>query len=240
MATGERFLFYSSIMETAEKIRGKFGKEAAYDFLEDVINFGLYGEYPLDDSDSWLFGFDTIAAVISSAQERYEQKVEQGKRGGRPKAIPDEDIPLICEELSAAKVNGRLGVVKQEIAQRYGCGIRTIENVFRDFKRKNEKTIFAQEEEHMRKNENSEKTVFAYNAEPSEKTSIFGKNVFAVDAETMRKNEKSDVFSEKTILFSEKSGKKPNNNINNNKNTEEGFFGSAEKTSAPKKIEWEF
>lgn len=246
MATGERFLFYSSIMDTTERIKSAYGKEDAYNFLEDVIYYGLYGEEPDDDSKSWLYGFDTIAAVIKSAQDNYDKKAEMGKRGGRPKTIPEGDIPQIQNVLNAAQGKVDRTNAKKRLANQYGCSVRTLERALKMY-----------EQESMMRSEVERQNQFCPATKPilSE-----NENCDKIDKTTTKpilshsdKTDKTDKSTTKLVLSVETPPASAtkltkarqnliyNKNKNNNKNTD--FFAEGEKISTEDNWDaaaWEF
>ena len=87
-------------------------KEIACDFIKAVMDFGLYGELPDDESDVWLYGFDGVITSISAAKGRYEKARANGKKGGRPTISLDEaEVMKMKEELKTWKaVAAELGI----------------------------------------------------------------------------------------------------------------------------------
>lgn len=81
----QSFVLYESAYKQIEIIEKRLGKEAAYNFIKDIMQFGLYGVIPQEDSDSWLYGFEQTITSIANAKSKYEAAVENGKKGGRPK-----------------------------------------------------------------------------------------------------------------------------------------------------------
>lgn len=124
------FVLYESVHKQTEILERKLGKETAYDFINAVINFGLYGELPDEDSDVWLYGFEQTITSISAAKDRYEAAIENGKKGGRPKKIDEEE---------AIKLKGQ-GLKNREIAEKLGCSESSIEKINAKT-RKNQKNL---------------------------------------------------------------------------------------------------
>lgn len=94
----QSFVFYESVFKQVEIIEKRIGKETAYNFLYDVISYGLYGVLPDEKNDSWLYGFEQVMASINGAKNRYAAAVENGKKGGRPKLTLNQDEVLQKKE----------------------------------------------------------------------------------------------------------------------------------------------
>ena len=90
----ESFVFYESVAKQGDRLADKLGKEVAFDFYKAVIDFGLYGVLPDEDSNVWLYGFEQTITSISAAKDRYTAAVENGKKGGRPKVDLNEQEVL--------------------------------------------------------------------------------------------------------------------------------------------------
>lgn len=76
------FVFYESFLEVIEKLPSKKQKDA---LMGAIIDYGLHGiehslEFPLD------MAFIPIKCSIDSSKSRYTACVENGRRGGRPRA----------------------------------------------------------------------------------------------------------------------------------------------------------
>lgn len=115
----QSFILYESVYKQFEIIEQRIGKEAACVFIKDVMNFGLYGEIPDQSSESWLYGFEQIITSISCAKNRYQTAIENGKKGGRPRAELNEQ-----EVLNKKK---ELGTWKA-VAQYYNISEQTLKN----------------------------------------------------------------------------------------------------------------
>ena len=113
----ESFVFYESVAKQGDRLADKLGKEVAFDFYKAVIDFGLYGVLPDEDSNVWLYGFEQTITSISAAKDRYNAAVENGKKGGRPKVNLNE------QEVLAKKKE--LGTWK-ETAQYFGVDEKTL------------------------------------------------------------------------------------------------------------------
>ena len=137
------FVLYESVHKQTEILERKLGKETAYDLMNAVINFGLYGELPDEDSDVWLYGFEQTITSISAAKDRYEAAIENGKKGGRPKKIDEEEV---------IKFKGQ-GLKNREIAEKLGCSESSIEKINAKT-RKNQKNLNDNVNVNENKNEN--------------------------------------------------------------------------------------
>lgn len=115
----ESFVFYESVAKQGDRLADKLGKEVAFDFYKAVIDFGLYGVLPDEDSDVWLYGFEQTITSINAAKDRYAAAIENGKKGGRPKKI-DENKALELKQK---------GMTNKQVAEALGCSISSIEKI---------------------------------------------------------------------------------------------------------------
>ena len=82
------FVLYESVYKQFELLK-KRKPESAGDFIEAIMEFGLYGVIPDEESDVWLYGFEQSITSISAAKDRYNTAIENGKKGGRPKEVDE-------------------------------------------------------------------------------------------------------------------------------------------------------
>ena len=115
----ESFVFYESVAKQGDRLANKLGKEVAYDFYKAVIDFGLYGVLPDEDSDVWLYGFEQTITSIDAAKDRYAAAIENGKKGGRPKKIDDDRVLELKKQ----------GMTNKQVAEALGCSISSIEKI---------------------------------------------------------------------------------------------------------------
>ena len=102
--------------------------EDAYKFVKAVAQYGLYGEY--DESDPIINALMQQAIFgIDRAVSNQQKHVEDGKKGGRRKQFPDEDIWSLKDS----------GLSNKEIADKLQCSIRTVERA--NSRRKQQSTI---------------------------------------------------------------------------------------------------
>lgn len=139
----ESFVLYESVFKQSEILAKRLGKEAAYDFIEAIMAFGLYGEFPEEDSAVWLYGFEQSITSISAAKSRYEAAVENGKKGGRPKKIDEEVVIWRHEE----------GDTNAEIAKQVKCSISSVEKILAKY-RKNQKNLNENVNDNVNENDN--------------------------------------------------------------------------------------
>ena len=96
MINNESFVFYESAYKQVMHIANKVSAEAAIQLMSDLARFGLYGEWPDEDSVSFIYGFEQMATSISSAKDRHAKSKENGAKGGRPKVELDKDLVMLA------------------------------------------------------------------------------------------------------------------------------------------------
>ena len=107
------FICYESVYRQFERMIRRGKQQEANAFIDAVMRYGLYGEKPDEESEIWDFGFDGIIATISSAKEKYHQKIN----------IPEEELSAML----------RSGQTQQQIANHFGCSVDTIQRRMRQY-----------------------------------------------------------------------------------------------------------
>ena len=77
------------------------------------MQYGLYGNEPDNDSEVWDYGFDGVIATISTAKDRYTQRID----------VPQEELEQFVRE----------GRTQQEIASYYNCSTDTIQRRMKQY-----------------------------------------------------------------------------------------------------------
>mgnify|MGYP001775837967 CR=1 FL=1 len=103
MNNTESFVLYESVYKQFEILK-KRKPAVATDFIEAIMEYGLYGVVPDEESDVWLYGFEQSITSIQRAKDRYIAAVENGSKGGRPsKNLNKEEVLQKKEELKTWK-----------------------------------------------------------------------------------------------------------------------------------------
>ena len=68
------FVLYESVFKHFERLQ-KRDKELALEYINAIMNYGLYGEVPAEDSEIWDFGIDSDIASISTAKKKFSKKI---------------------------------------------------------------------------------------------------------------------------------------------------------------------
>lgn len=120
MDNNGKFVFYESVLKSAQNIEKFYGTETAYHFLIAVIEFGCYGLLPAENDPVWAQGFDAVAASIDAAASRYAKAQRDGARGGRArKQVSIEDIlELQAQHLTQKEIAAQLNVAPRTIQRR--------------------------------------------------------------------------------------------------------------------------
>ena len=107
------FVLYESVYAQYDRLMRRGKVQAAQDFINAVMRYGLYGDEPDEDSEVWDYGFDGVIATISSAKDRYTKRID----------IPQEELEqFVCE-----------GRTQQEMASYYGCSVDTIQRRMKQY-----------------------------------------------------------------------------------------------------------
>ena len=103
MNNTESFVLYESVYKQFEILK-KRNPAVATNFIEAIMEYGLYGVVPDEESDVWLYGFEQSITSIQRAKDRYIAAVENGSKGGRPpKNLNKDEVLQKKEELKTWK-----------------------------------------------------------------------------------------------------------------------------------------
>ena len=116
MSTKENFLFMASWIDLIKGYDASGKPEIASELSKQMLYYGVTGE--MTSEDPVITGTVTAmcSAVIDKSKKRYNNYIENGKSGGRPKQYNDETIISLYES----------GLSEQDIADNLGCHIRTV------------------------------------------------------------------------------------------------------------------
>ena len=107
------FVLYESVYVQYDRLMRRNKVQAAQEFINAVMRYGLYGEAPAEESEIWDFGFDGVIATISCAKERYTKRID----------IPQEELEQLLAE----------GLTQQEIANHFSCSVDTIQRRMKSY-----------------------------------------------------------------------------------------------------------
>ena len=82
-----------------------------------LMEYGFYGTIPESENPFVNMIFVQAIPSMRSAKERYDDSVENGKKGGRPAMVPIEDILKMKHD----------GMTNKQIAEKLGCSEKNIE-----------------------------------------------------------------------------------------------------------------
>ena len=107
------FILYESVYVQYDRLMRRGKVQAAQEFINAVMRYGLYGDAPDEESEIWDYGFDGVVATISSAKDRYTKRID----------IPREELERFVSE----------GRTQQEIASYYNCSVDTVQRRMKDY-----------------------------------------------------------------------------------------------------------
>ena len=126
----ESFVMYESVYKQLQILEKRLGAETAMRFLNAVMEFGLYGVLPEEESDVWLYGFEQTITSIHCAKNRHTAAIENGKKGGRKKTIDDTKVIELKQQ----------GLTNKKIAEELSCSESSVEKIWTAH-RKNRKNL---------------------------------------------------------------------------------------------------
>lgn len=124
MGNYDNFVFYGSWRESLEGFREDFGDEYAVWALWNLMTAATGGDIETDKKSiiNWISG--SCMPNIKAAKERYTFSIENGKKGGRPSKIKEEDNNKIFELKKEGKtqleIANLLGVSQSTIKRSEG------------------------------------------------------------------------------------------------------------------------
>ena len=107
------FVLYESVYVQYDRLMRRGKVQAAQDFINAVMQYGLYGDEPNEESEVWDYGFDGVIATISTAKDRYTKRID----------VPQEELEQFVRE----------GRTQQEIASYYNCSTDTIQRRMKQY-----------------------------------------------------------------------------------------------------------
>lgn len=96
MSSYNNFVFYGSWREVLEGYREDFGDEYAKETLWNLMLMATAGDVETDKKSIINFVRGACMPNIEAAQDRYEKAIKNGAKGGRPKAISENDNKTIA------------------------------------------------------------------------------------------------------------------------------------------------
>ena len=102
----ESFVIYESVYAQFERMLKADDIKGTVSYIDAVMQYGLYGALPDEDSPVWIYGLDNVIASIDSAKARYREKID----------IPEDELIACLKK----------GMTNDEIAEYFKCSSRTI------------------------------------------------------------------------------------------------------------------
>jgi hypothetical protein len=125
----DSFVFYSTFLDTIDKLEQAGQQEFAYKVLKAVIDVGIYGEYTGGDPlvESFL---PTMQLNIENAAKRYEAASNGGKKSNHSSAF---DKDLIIELKLQGMKNADVAQIVGEKSTKGTCSSKTVSRVWNEY-----------------------------------------------------------------------------------------------------------
>lgn len=125
----DSFVFYSTFLDTIDKLEQAGQQELAYKVLKAVIDVGIYGEYTGGDPlvESFL---PTMQLSIENAAKRYEAASNGGKKSNHSSAF---DKDLIIELKLQGMKNADVAQIVGEKSTKGTCSAKTVSRVWNEY-----------------------------------------------------------------------------------------------------------
>ena len=154
MNNTESFVLYESVYKQFEILK-KRKPAVATDFIEAIMEYGLYGVVPDEESDVWLYGFEQSITSIQRAKDRYIASVENGRKGGRPpKNLDKDEVLQKKEELKTWKAVAKFYNISEDT-------LRKLRNIWKTEEPEKPKNLNDNVNDNVNEKEN-EKKDFSY------------------------------------------------------------------------------
>lgn len=113
MSYKQSFVLYESAYAQFERLLKAKQVEGANNYINAVMQYGLYGVLPDEEDKVWLYGLDNVIASIDSAKSNYRKKIN----------IPKEDLENYL----------RQGMTQAKIAEIFNCSVDTIQRRIKEY-----------------------------------------------------------------------------------------------------------
>lgn len=122
MSIYQNFVFYGSWRTTLEGFREKLGLNYAQTALWNLMTVATSGDAETDDPLvlGWISG--SCSPNIDAARTRYNNAIENGRKGGRPKEVDPKEIESLY---LSGKTYG-------QIADELGCSTKTVQRAIKE------------------------------------------------------------------------------------------------------------
>lgn len=128
------FVFYATFLDSIEALEKGDEPERAVKLMKAIINYGINQTY--DDSDVVVNAMmPQIKFAIDNAKNRYDDAVENGKKGGAKKKYDDAEIVrMVIEQKMTHKA----------VSEALGCNTKTVQRAMREYKNRTKQDITGQ------------------------------------------------------------------------------------------------
>ena len=113
MSYKQSFVLYESAYAQFERLLKAKQVEGANNYINAVMQYGLYGVQPDEEDKVWLYGLDNVIASIDSAKPNYRKKINIQK-----------------DELAKCLMEGR---TQANIAEIFNCSVDTIQRRIKEY-----------------------------------------------------------------------------------------------------------
>lgn len=120
------FVFYATFLDSIEALEKGNEPERAIKLMRAIIDYGINKTY--DQSDAIVNAMmPQITHAIDNAKNRYDDAVENGKKGGAKKKYDDAEIVrMVIEQKMTHKA----------VSEALGCNTKTVQRAMREYQKK--------------------------------------------------------------------------------------------------------
>lgn len=115
-----------------ERIKNRTNKEQYREICEKILDYGLFEDFEESEDNLVNSHLDWLLPQIDLMKEKYGNMIEQGKKGGRPSTINQQEVWRMFNEenMNGAEIAKALGIPTTTLYSTEGWKNRKNPNYF--------------------------------------------------------------------------------------------------------------